>query len=89
LIGRGIPEALLRNRNRTGNRYRGKEDGNEINSESDSDRNSDSDDNDVEASVDDGFKVDILTPRNYSCIGITTNACTFDMHGLVQLATRK
>ncbi|KAH8710259.1 hypothetical protein GQ44DRAFT_763094 [Phaeosphaeriaceae sp. PMI808] len=38
---------------------------------------SDSDDSNSEASVGDGF------------IGITTNTSTFDMHGLVQLATRK
>jgi hypothetical protein len=83
----GIPEALIRNENRTENRHRGVEDSNVGNTNSDSD--SDSNDSDLEASVDDGFDEDILMLGNYSFIGITTNAGTFNMHGLVQLATRK
>jgi tetratricopeptide (TPR) repeat protein len=79
----GIPEALLRNQNRTKSRHRGIEDSN-VNK-----TDSDSDDSNSEASVDDGFEEDILTLRNYSLIGITTNSTIFDMHGLVQLATRK
>ncbi|KAH8730454.1 hypothetical protein GQ44DRAFT_756360 [Phaeosphaeriaceae sp. PMI808] len=50
---------------------------------------SDSGVTDSEESLDDGFEEDILMLRNYSFIGITTNATTFDMHRLVQLATRK
>lgn len=79
----GIPEALVRNQSRTGNRHGGVE---AINTDGE---NSDSDDSKLEASVDDGFEEDILTLRNYSFIALTTDATMFDMHGLVQLATRK
>ncbi|KAF2679034.1 TPR-like protein, partial [Lentithecium fluviatile CBS 122367] len=79
----GIPEALLRNQDRTDNRrngeaviYRGSED-------------SDSNDNESEASLDDGFEEDIVTLRDYSFIGVTTNSSTFEMHRLVQLAMQK
>ncbi|KAF2841090.1 hypothetical protein M501DRAFT_949222, partial [Patellaria atrata CBS 101060] len=43
----------------------------------------------TQTSIDDGFEEDILTLRNYSFIALTTDAITFDMHRLVQLATRK
>jgi hypothetical protein len=47
------------------------------------------DNNELEASVNNGLKEDILTLRNYSFIALTTNATTFNMHRLVQLATQK
>ena len=43
----------------------------------------------LDAGVDDGFEDDILTLRNYSFISLTTDATTFKIHGLVQLATQK
>lgn len=79
----GIPKTLLRDQSRTENRHRDIEEGNFNNTDSHSD------DNESEASDDDRFEEDILTLRNYSFIGITTHATTFDMHGLVQLATQK
>jgi hypothetical protein len=81
----GIPEALLRDRNGTENRprHRDVEDGSAKNTDSDSD------DSSSEACVDNGFEEDVLTLRNYFFIGITTDATTFNMHRLVQLAMRK
>ncbi|KAF2838466.1 putative kinesin [Patellaria atrata CBS 101060] len=79
----GIPEALIRTQSGMGNRQ---EDVGTINLDGE---NSNSDDSKSEASIDDGFEEDILTLRNYSFIALTTDAITFDMHRLVQLATRK
>jgi tetratricopeptide (TPR) repeat protein len=39
--------------------------------------------------ADDGFEDDILTLREFSIIKVTSDANTFEMHSLVQLATRK
>ncbi|KAI9761339.1 MAG: hypothetical protein M1840_001963 [Geoglossum simile] len=79
----GIPEALVRYRSGTGNRHRDSG-ANNRNSEE-----SDGEDSASEASIEDGFEDDILTLRNYSFISLTTDATIFEMHGLVQLATRK
>jgi hypothetical protein len=79
----GIPEALVRGQSGTGNRHKG------VGAISAGCENSDSDNSESEASVDDGFKEDILTLRSYSFIALTTDKTTFDMHRLVQLATRK
>jgi tetratricopeptide (TPR) repeat protein len=79
----GIPEALLRNQDETRNRYESSGAGGGNNEESDGDSSA------LDASVDDGFEDDILALRNYSFISLTTDATTFEMHGLVQLATRK
>jgi hypothetical protein len=79
----GIPEALVRNQSGTGNGRGGVK---AINADGE---NSDSDDSELEANINDGFEEDILTLRNYSFIALTTDATTFGMHGLVQLATRK
>ncbi|KAH8722859.1 P-loop containing nucleoside triphosphate hydrolase protein [Phaeosphaeriaceae sp. PMI808] len=38
---------------------------------------------------DDKFEDDILTLRDYSFISVNADGATFEMHGLVQLATRK
>jgi tetratricopeptide (TPR) repeat protein len=70
----GIPEALVRNRRVAGGVER---------------EMSESDDSASETSVDDGFEDDVLALRNYSFISITVDASTFEMHALVQLATRK
>ena len=49
----------------------------------------DGEDNTSQSSEDDGFEADVLALRNYSFISFNTNSKTFEMHGLVQLATRK
>ncbi|KAF2489044.1 TPR-like protein [Lophium mytilinum] len=97
----GIPETLIHRRSETGDSHgplsatktNGKpSNSNNIESEASVDyrlQDSDNDDGQSEASVDDGFEDDILTLRNYSFITLTTDATTFDMHRLVQLATRK
>jgi tetratricopeptide (TPR) repeat protein len=41
------------------------------------------------ASFDDGFEDDILMLRDYSLVIVAADEKTFEMHGLVQLATRK
>jgi hypothetical protein len=40
------------------------------------------------AQADDGFEDDVLALRDYSFITVTKDANTFEMHSLVQLATR-
>ena len=79
----GIPETLLRGQGGTRNRCES--------SGTDCENNDESDGGDsaLDASIDDGFEDDILTLRNYSFISLTTDIATFEMHGLVQLATRK
>lgn len=39
--------------------------------------------------MNDGFEDDLLTLRNYSFISVNMDGITFEMHGLVQLATRE
>ncbi|KAF2807493.1 TPR-like protein [Mytilinidion resinicola] len=79
----GIPESLIRVRSRTRIRHWAP---NATNADGEY---SNSDSSESEASLDDGFEEDILMLRNYSFIGLTTDTTTFDMHRLVQLATRK
>ncbi|KAF3389783.1 Nephrocystin-3 [Talaromyces pinophilus] len=71
----GIPEILLRDHGRQGNT--------ELN-ESD-----DADDSQSESSIVDGFQDDILILRRYFLISINVDRTTFNMHSLVQLATRR
>ncbi|KAF7570536.1 hypothetical protein PtrM4_105380 [Pyrenophora tritici-repentis] len=40
------------------------------------------------SAADDGFEEDVLALRDYSFITVTRDADTFEMHSLVQLATR-
>jgi tetratricopeptide (TPR) repeat protein len=70
-----IPEKLIRNQYRTGNRYGGVE---ATNADSDS---CDGDDSE--------FEDDILMLRSYSFITLAIDGTTFAMSRLVQLATRK
>jgi hypothetical protein len=53
------------------------------------DKGDDDEDSVSESSLNDKFKNDILTLRNYSFISVNSDAHTFDMHRLVQLATRE
>ena len=86
----GIPETLPRSRGEQRNSRRdqkGSDDDNYTNIDA---GNSDDDEDDTsQSSVSDRFEDDILTLRNYSFISINTDGTTFEMHGLVQLATRK
>jgi len=79
----GIPEGLLQNRGRMGDRCGGLEnpDGN---SDEFDEENSGS-----ETDITDELENDILMLRNYSFISINTDKTTFGMHRLVQLATRQ
>ncbi|KAF2184939.1 hypothetical protein K469DRAFT_779558, partial [Zopfia rhizophila CBS 207.26] len=79
----GIPEALVRNQRGMGDGH-GSLGTNVANSEE-----SDNDDSKSEVSVNDGFEDDVITLRNYSFISLSTDKTTFEMHALVQLATRK
>jgi hypothetical protein len=56
----------------------------------DSDHNDDSIDDDSQSNMSDkGFKQDIITLRNYSFISDNSHGTAFEMHALVQLATRE
>ncbi|KAF7942882.1 uncharacterized protein EAE97_006336 [Botrytis byssoidea] len=46
-------------------------------------------DNSLGSSINDGFEDDILVLRDYSFINVNADRTTFEMHRLVQLATRK
>ena len=53
--------------------------------------NNDNGDNNslLESTVDNNFEDDVSTLRDYSFISVTADPTIFEMHGLVQLATRK
>src|SRR5215469_12700778 len=90
--GQGIPEDLLRNKGAIGGEDGG--DGEDVGKGGDAQCTSKSGDeveNDSlsESSFDDRFETDIVTLRNYSFVSVTADAKIFEMHGLVQLATRK
>jgi hypothetical protein len=87
--GQGISEALLRRRNEPGDVQ---PDEKENNAKDDVDENYDDDssrDGDGSENGDDEFEEDVSTLRGYSFISITENKSSFEMHSLVQLATRK
>ncbi|KAI4251755.1 MAG: hypothetical protein L6R42_008244, partial [Xanthoria sp. 1 TBL-2021] len=80
----GIPEALLRTRAGSGNGHGSQEERDEHDIEEKGE-----DDNDrVSECSDDEFEDDMQILRDYSFVSIDTNQ-TFEMHSLVQLATRK
>lgn len=86
----GIPEALVRKRAESGNGHGSQEelderDGRE---EEEEEEEEDNEDNVSECSEDDGFEDDVQTLRDYSFLSVGTDR-TFEMHALVQLATRK
>ncbi|KAG4430487.1 hypothetical protein IFR05_014030 [Cadophora sp. M221] len=84
----GIPEALLRSREEQSQYNQEKNNDNnhpDINveySDGDEDRGS-------QSSVNDGFEDDLLALQNYLFISLSMDGTTFEMHGLVQLATRE
>ena len=79
----GIPEALLRNQTKQGNAGQAQR-GRSGNDDTDDDEDSES-----QSSVSDEFEDDVLALRNYSFIFVNKDTTTFEMHGLVQIATRK
>jgi len=86
----GIPEALLRSRDEQRNSRPDQKENNDNNyANIDASYINDDEDNASQSSVSDGFKDDVLTLRNYSFISVNTDGTTFEMHGLVQLATRE
>jgi tetratricopeptide (TPR) repeat protein len=76
----GIPETLIR--------YSNIEQNHKNMEGADVDDEDNNEDNLSESTGDDGFEDDILTLRNYSFISANTDKTTFEMHRLVQLATR-
>ncbi|KAF4609817.1 hypothetical protein G7Y89_g15806 [Cudoniella acicularis] len=78
----GIPEDLLRSGGETGNRY------GDVESPNSNNEWHDNEDSGSKPSVTDEFENDILMLRNYSFIFINIDKTTFEMHRLVQLATR-
>jgi len=78
----GIPKALLQNRIEQGNSQQNRRG-------SRSDGTDDDEDSESHSSESDEFKEDIIQLRKYSFIYISADGATFEMHGLVQLATRK
>ena len=101
----GIPEALLKTQNEAENENVKKdaeenendnhenesiEDAEDAEEKKNGDYEDDSDEDIVsDFSVDDEFEADIDVLRNYSFITVSMSEPTFEMHGLVQLATRK
>jgi len=81
----GIPEVLVRNRTEIGNGHRSQEKPDEHDGKEEEEDNKD---NASECSEDDGFEDDVQILRNYSFLSVGTDG-TFEMHALVQLATRK
>lgn len=98
----GIPEALLKTQNETENENVKKDaeenenDDHENESDKDAEGNKNGDHEDdidedtvSDFSINDEFEADIDVLRNYSFITISMDKTIFEMHGLVQLATRK
>ena len=81
----GIPEALVRKRAESRNSHGSQEERDEHNSREEEEGDND---NAPECSEDDGFEDDVQILRNYSFLSVVTDR-TFEMHALVQLATRK
>lgn len=81
----GIPEALVRKRAEIENDHRSQEKPDEYDGREEEE---DNEDNTSECSKDDGFQDNVQTLRDYSFLSVGTDR-TFEMHALVQLATRK
>lgn len=86
----GIPEALLRSRDEPRNSRHDQKENNDNNyTDIDIGYSDDDEDNGSRSSMNDGFEDDVLALRNYSFISVNIDGITFEMHGLVQLATRE
>ncbi|KAI9655758.1 MAG: hypothetical protein M1821_005193 [Bathelium mastoideum] len=77
----GIPEALVRTQAQRGE---GQDDTNDKEGDEDS-----HDDDSAAESEEHEFEIDVLTLRNYSFVSLSTDPHVFEMHKLVQLATRE
>ena len=85
----GIPENLLRSPGEEKDLPRDHKESNDNNSLVENVKYSDSDEDErSEPSMNNGFEDDVLALRNYSFITCNADGTTFEMHGLVQLATR-
>jgi hypothetical protein len=83
----GIPESLLKSRNE-GRNVDGNGDGGNYKDDSNEDDDGDGESTVSDSSVNDKFESNIDILRSYSFITTSTDGTTFEMHGLVQLATR-
>lgn len=84
----GIPEALLRSRDEQSQHNQEKKN-DDTHPNIDVKYSDDNKDRGSRSSVKDGFENDLLALRNYSFISISMDGTTFEMHRLVQLATRE
>ncbi|PQE30876.1 hypothetical protein CJF32_00011333 [Rutstroemia sp. NJR-2017a WRK4] len=85
----GIPKALLRCREERRNLPEDEKESSDDNQTDITSNSDDDEDSSSQSSVSDVFEEDILALRNYSFISINADSTTFEMHRLVQLATRK
>ncbi|KAL5330958.1 hypothetical protein ACEPPN_000485 [Leptodophora sp. 'Broadleaf-Isolate-01'] len=86
----GIPEALLRSQDEQRNSQQDQKESNDDSlTNNDTHYSNDDKDDTSQSSLSDGFEEDVLALRNYSFISVNTDGTTFEMHGLVQLATRE
>lgn len=88
----GIPDALLRNRSEQiilRQAQKGLTDSNNSCINNNTGYNNNKEDSTLQSSLSNGFKENASVLRNYSFISVNTNDTIFEMHGLVQLATRK
>ncbi len=85
----GIPEALVRNRGASDYGHREEDDKRKDREGKEEDEEDEEDKDSVSGcSEDDGFEDDVQILKNYSFLSVGTDR-TFEMHALVQLATRK
>jgi hypothetical protein len=78
----GISEALLKSGGGQGDGKRDQKEGDDDEWDSDEDYSS-------QLSQNEKFEKDVVALRNFSFISMNADGTTFEMHGLVQLATRK
>lgn len=82
----GIPEELLQSRGEREDSKRGQNEGDD--DKDDDEQDSDEDDA-SQLSQKEEFEKDVMALRNFSFISANVDGTTFEMHRLVQLATRK
>ncbi|KAH7418767.1 hypothetical protein BKA64DRAFT_590888 [Cadophora sp. MPI-SDFR-AT-0126] len=86
----GIPDTLLRNRNEQRDSTQDTKHDNEGNCANyDTEHNDHDEDSTSQSSADDEFEDDVFILRQFSFISANKAGTTFEMHRLVQLATRK
>jgi len=86
----GIPDALLQNRSdqiKSMQYQRESTADNYI--DNDTGYSNDEEGSTSQSSLSDKFEEDVSVLRNYSFISVNADGTTFEIHGLVQLATRK